>query len=223
MSQENGGLVMGKFKSFFNAIKSRFTKAVENVKNVVDKRIRREKEEAEHTIITDDSISVSEPQSEKEYKDTWDSWDELPNIPEEVEEPQPTWIEDLYEKREQIARDDELAKEEYLIEKEDQFDRAYDTFSEKFNLSEQQYRDMIDQWGGITSEMRQYFGDSQSDGADRSYNLTYAYESLPDKMKSDFVNILNYATEQIRGQGYTQTGAIDYLYDLIDELKPNYV
>lgn len=95
------------------------------------------------------------------------------------------------------------------------YNKAYDTFSERYDMSEGEYRDLIDVWGGVTQDMKDIFGDSKkSDGS-----LVYAYKELSPEHRKNFPSILQGVMNEIEGQGYNQEQAINKLYDTIDYLN----
>ena len=95
------------------------------------------------------------------------------------------------------------------------YNKAYDTFSERYGMSEGEYRDLIDVWGGVTQDMKDIFGDSKKgDGS-----LVYAYKELSPEHRKNFPSILRGVMNEIEGQGYNQEQAINKLYDTIDYLN----
>lgn len=95
------------------------------------------------------------------------------------------------------------------------YNKAYDTFNERYGMSEGEYRDLIDVWGGVTQDMKDIFGDSKKgDGS-----LVYAYKELSPEHRKNFPLILRGVMNEIEGQGYNQEQAINKLYDTIDYLN----
>lgn len=92
---------------------------------------------------------------------------------------------------------------------------AYDTFSERYGMSQREYKDLIDVWGGVTQDMKDIFGDSKKgDGS-----LVYAYKELKPEHRRNFPSILQNVMNEIEGQGMNQEQAINKLYDTIDYLN----
>lgn len=129
-----------------------------------------------------------------------------------------------WERKEQKRQEKEKARREAEEQRQKEADRkqrqkaynkAYNTFSDRYGMSESEYRGLIDVWGGVTQDMKDIFGDSKKgDGS-----LVYAYKELSPKHRQNFPAILQNVMNEIEGQGYNQEQAINKLYDTIDYLN----
>lgn len=129
-----------------------------------------------------------------------------------------------WERKEQKQREKEKArraaeeqrqKEADRKKRQQAYNRAYNTFSDRYGMSENEYRGLIDVWGGVTQDMKDIFGDSKKgDGS-----LVYAYKELSPEHRQNFPAILQSVMNDIEGQGYNQEQAINKLYDTIDYLN----
>lgn len=120
------------------------------------------------------------------------------------------------EKEKQRRADKERRqKEADRAKREAAYGKAYNTFNERYGMSESEYRDLIDVWGGVTQDMKDIFGDSKKgDGS-----LVYAYKELSPEHRRNFPSILQNVMNEIEGQGMNQEQAINKLYDTIDYLN----
>lgn len=120
------------------------------------------------------------------------------------------------EKEKQRRADQERKqKEADRAKREAAYGKAYNTFFDRYGMSEGEYRDLIDVWGGVTQDMKDIFGDSKKgDGS-----LVYAYKELSPEHRKNFPFILQGIMNEIEGQGYNQEQAINKLYDTIDYLN----
>lgn len=116
-------------------------------------------------------------------------------------------------KEEKRAEDPEKdLKDEDLEKRFDQFTSSYDTFVENFGsegMSLQQFRDFVDVWGGITSDVRQAFGDSKDPNGDT--RLVNLYMELPDSQRQSFPEYLQQIAREVEGLGYNQDERFNYL------------
>ena len=129
-----------------------------------------------------------------------------------------------WERKEQKQREKEKARRAAQeraqkaadhAKREAAYHKAYDTFSERYGMSEKEYQGLIDVWGGVTQDMKDIFGDSKKgDGS-----LVYAYKELSPEHRKNFPSILQGVMNEIEGQGYNQEQAINKLYDTIDYLN----
>jgi hypothetical protein len=129
-----------------------------------------------------------------------------------------------WERKEQKQREKEKArraeeerrqKEADRKQRQQVYNKAYNTFSDRYGMSESEYRGLIDVWGGVTQDMKDIFGDSKKgDGS-----LVYAYKELSPQHRQNFPAILQSVMNDIEGQGYNQEQAINKLYDTIDYLN----
>lgn len=120
------------------------------------------------------------------------------------------------EKEKQRRADQERRqKEADRAKREAAYGKAYNTFYERYEMSEKEYRELIDIWGGVTQDMKDIFGDSKKgDGS-----LVYAYKELSPEHRKNFPSILQGVMNEIEGQGMNQEQAINKLYDTIDYLN----
>ena len=124
----------------------------------------------------------------------------------------------MYEeyKEQRRAREPE-AKEEDIEQRFQQFEKSYDTFTKEFgdDLSLQQYRDFVDIWGGISSDVKQTFGDSKDkEKGDR--RLVVLYTELNDDQRGNFAQFVTEISEEVSGKGYNQEQAFNYLLEQIN-------
>ena len=106
-------------------------------------------------------------------------------------------------------------KEADRAKREAAYGKAYNTFNDRYGMSESEYRGLIDVWGGVTQDMKDIFGDSKKgDGS-----LVYAYKELSPEHRRNFPSILQNVMNEIEGQGMNQEQAINKLYDTIDYLN----
>lgn len=106
-------------------------------------------------------------------------------------------------------------KEADRAKREAAYGKAYNTFNDRYGMSESEYRGLIDVWGGVTQDMKDIFGDSKKgDGS-----LVYAYKELSPEHRKNFPSILQNVMNEIEGQGMNQEQAINKLYDTIDYLN----
>ena len=120
------------------------------------------------------------------------------------------------EKEKQRRADQERRqKEADRAKREAAYGKAYNTFNDRYGMSESEYRGLIDVWGGVTQDMKDIFGDSKKgDGS-----LVYAYKELSPEHRKNFPSILQGVMNEIEGQGMNQEQAINKLYDTIDYLN----
>lgn len=120
------------------------------------------------------------------------------------------------EKEKQRRADQERRqKEADRAKREAAYGKAYNTFNDRYGMSESEYRGLIDVWGGVTQDMKDIFGDSKKgDGS-----LVYAYKELSPEHRRNFPSILQNVMNEIEGQGMNQEQAINKLYDTIDYLN----
>lgn len=120
------------------------------------------------------------------------------------------------EKEKQRRADQERRqKEADRMKREAAYGKAYNTFNDRYGMSESEYRGLIDVWGGVTQDMKDIFGDSKKgDGS-----LVYAYKELSPEHRRNFPAILQNVMNDIEGQGMNQEQAINKLYDTIDYLN----
>jgi len=113
------------------------------------------------------------------------------------------------------AEQERRQKEADRAKREAAYGKAYNTFNDRYGMSESEYRGLIDVWGGVTQDMKDIFGDSKKgDGS-----LVYAYKELSPEHRKNFPSILQGVMNEIEGQGYNQEQAINKLYDTIDYLN----
>lgn len=113
------------------------------------------------------------------------------------------------------AEQERRQKEADRAKREAAYGKAYNTFNDRYGMSESEYRGLIDVWGGVTQDMKDIFGDSKKgDGS-----LVYAYKELSPEHRRNFPSILQNVMNEIEGQGMNQEQAINKLYDTIDYLN----
>lgn len=146
-----------------------------------------------------------ERRREREYKRSqrrMDNWEKKEKKQQEKEK----------QRREEQERKQKAADQ---AKRKAAYGKAYNTFYDRYGMSESEYRSLIDVWGGVTQDMKDIFGDSKKgDGS-----LVYAYKELSPEHRKNFPSILQGVMNEIEGQGYNQEQAINKLYDTIDYLN----
>ena len=113
------------------------------------------------------------------------------------------------------AQQERAQKAADQAKREAAYGKAYNTFNDRYGMSENEYRGLIDVWGGVTQDMKDIFGDSKKgDGS-----LVYAYKELSPQHRQNFPSILQGIMNDIEGRGYNQEQAINKLYDTIDYIN----
>ena len=124
----------------------------------------------------------------------------------------------MYEEyKEQRRSREPEAKEEDIEQRFKQFEKSYETFKSEFGdgLSLQQFRDFVDIWGGISSDVKQTFGDSKDkEKGDR--RLVVLYTELNDDQRGNFAQFVTEISEEVSGKGYNQEQAFNYLLEQIN-------
>ena len=124
--------------------------------------------------------------------------------------------------KEYRAQSEQAAKDADLAAKLNQYKTGYETFQENFDyeLSETDFRELIDVWGGISEEMKEAYGGSDPDKSGYG-NLVYAYKEIKNPvMRQNFPDMLKQVREE--NPGAIQEQLINELYKKIDEVNAAY-
>lgn len=124
--------------------------------------------------------------------------------------------------KEYRAQSEQAAKDADLAAKLNQYETGYETFQERFDyeLSETDFRELIDVWGGISEEMKEAYGGSDPDKQGYG-NLVYAYKEIKDPvMRQTFPDLL----KEVRSEnpGAIQEELMNELYKKIEEVNRSY-
>ena len=150
---------------------------------------------------------------------------ERPKIEKRVEEYQRRQYERYREDLEKDYRmqSEQAAKDADLARKLNEYKTGFETFKERYDypeMTETDFRELIDVWGGISEEVKEAYGGS--DPKKQGYgNLVYTYKEIKDPLqRQNFVDILKQVREE--NPGTTQEQLVNKLYDKIEELNQSY-
>lgn len=124
---------------------------------------------------------------------------------------------ELRDKSEQAAKDADLKA------RKDAFKQSYDTFQKLYDykLTKADFRELIDVWGGISSDIKSAYGGS--DPQESGYgNLVYGYKEIKDPMqRANFPDVLKKIYNEAP-EGATQESLMDQVYKWVEESNKAY-
>lgn len=124
--------------------------------------------------------------------------------------------------KEARKQSEQAEKDRDLADRLNNYKKSFETFKENFDydLSETDFRELIDVWGGISEELKEKYGGSDPD--EQGYgNLVYTYKEIKDPLKrQEFPDELKKLMEEMPSA--TQGERVNALYKRIEEWNQAY-
>lgn len=124
--------------------------------------------------------------------------------------------------KEMRKQSQQAEKNKDLADKLNQYQTGYETFKENFDydLSETDFRELIDVWGGISEEIKEAYGGSDPDMQGYG-NLVYGYKEIKDPLlKQEYPQMLKDIRETMPSA--TQEELMNEVYRRIEEKNREY-